>query len=35
MIAARHSLAVSAQSRLKNVDDFMVDLLIEELETEC
>ena len=34
MIPARHSLAVSAQTKLKNVDDFIV-LLIKELETEC
>ena len=35
IIPARHSLAVTAKSSLKNVDNFIVDLPIVGLKTEC
>ena len=35
IVPAKHSLAVNAKSRLLNVKDFIDDLLIEGLETDC
>ena len=35
IVPAKRSLAVNAKSCLKNVVDFIIDLLIEGLDTEC